>query len=36
VSQLARDKYGSYVKPSRDSEPLTQGEQATFELIPIS
>jgi deazaflavin-dependent oxidoreductase (nitroreductase family) len=35
VSQLARRKYGSYVKPSTGSEPLTQGERASFELIPI-
>lgn len=35
VSRLARDKYGSYVKPSQGSEPLTLGEQATFELIPV-
>lgn len=35
TSQLARDKYGSYVKPSRPDEPLTKGESAAFELIPI-
>lgn len=35
VSRLARDKYGSYVKPSSGDEPLTLGEQATFELTPI-
>jgi deazaflavin-dependent oxidoreductase (nitroreductase family) len=34
VSRLAREKYGSYVKPSSGEEPLTLGEQATFELIP--
>ncbi len=34
VSRLARAKYGSFVKPSKGSEPLTDGEQATFELIP--
>lgn len=34
VSRLAREKYGSYVKPSGGDEPLTLGEQATFELIP--
>lgn len=35
VSRLAREKYGAYVKPSKDGEPLTLGEQATFELIPV-
>ena len=34
ASQLAREKYGSYVKPSKPSEPLTKGEQASFELLP--
>jgi len=34
VSQMLRDKYGDYVKPSKRDEPLTPGEQATFELIP--
>lgn len=34
TSQLARDKYGSYVKPSKPGEPLTRGETAVFELIP--
>jgi deazaflavin-dependent oxidoreductase (nitroreductase family) len=34
ASQLARNKYGSYVKPSQPTEPLTKGEQATFELRP--
>jgi len=34
VSELHRAKYGSYVKPSRPSEPLTTGEQASFELLP--
>src|SRR5947207_612736 len=34
TSQLARDKYGSYVKPSQPGEPLTKGEQAVFELLP--
>jgi deazaflavin-dependent oxidoreductase (nitroreductase family) len=34
VSELHRAKYGSYVKPSRPPEPLTTGEQATFELLP--
>jgi len=35
TSHLARDKYGSYVKPSKPGEPLTKGETAAFELIPI-
>jgi deazaflavin-dependent oxidoreductase (nitroreductase family) len=34
VSELHRAKYGSIVKPSRPTEPLTTGEQATFELLP--
>lgn len=34
VAELHRAKYGSYVKPSRPPEPLTAGEQATFELLP--
>lgn len=34
TSHLARKKYGSYVKPSKPGEPLTQGESAAFELIP--
>lgn len=34
VSELHRAKYGSYVKPSRPPEPLTTGEQASFELLP--
>jgi deazaflavin-dependent oxidoreductase (nitroreductase family) len=34
VSQLYREKYGSNVKPSNPSEPLTAGETATFELLP--
>jgi deazaflavin-dependent oxidoreductase (nitroreductase family) len=34
TSQLARKKYGSYVKPSKPGEPLTLGETAVFELIP--
>ncbi len=36
VSRLVRDKYGSYVTPSKPGEPLTGGEQATFELTPAS
>jgi hypothetical protein len=35
-SRLAREKYGSYVKPSAPGEPLTKGEQAVFELLPVS
>ncbi|HET7466485.1 MAG TPA: nitroreductase/quinone reductase family protein [Candidatus Dormibacteraeota bacterium] len=35
VSRLAREKYGSIVKSSQGSEPLTLAEQATFELIPL-
>jgi hypothetical protein len=34
ISHVVRGKYGDYVKPSRPPEPLTAGEQATFELIP--
>jgi hypothetical protein len=34
ASELHRAKYGSTVKPSRPPEPLTAGEQATFELLP--
>jgi hypothetical protein len=34
TSRLARDKYGSYVKPSKPGEPLTKGETAVFELLP--
>ena len=33
-SKLYGPKYGSFVKPSRESEPLTAGEQAAFELLP--
>ena len=36
TSRLAREKYGSYVKPSKPGEPLTKGEQAVFELLPAS
>ena len=35
IAAYASQKYGSYIKPSRGDEPLTQGEQATFELIPV-
>ncbi|TMC52305.1 MAG: DUF2255 family protein [Chloroflexi bacterium] len=34
ASRIIRGKYGSTVKPSRPGEPLTPGEQATFELLP--
>jgi deazaflavin-dependent oxidoreductase (nitroreductase family) len=34
VSELHRAKYGSFVKPSKPTEPLTTGEQASFELLP--
>lgn len=34
VSRLYRTKYGSHVKPSKTTEPLTEGEKATFELTP--
>lgn len=34
ISHLIRGKYGELVKPSRPGEPLTPGEQATFELLP--
>jgi deazaflavin-dependent oxidoreductase (nitroreductase family) len=36
MSELMRKKYGDIVKPSKPPEPLTLGEQATFELIPIA
>src|SRR5438105_9450549 len=36
TSHLVRKKYGSYVKPSKPGEPLTKGEKAVFELIPIT
>ena len=34
VSELHRAKYGTNVKPSKTADPLTPGEQATFELLP--
>ncbi len=34
VSQLVRKKYGFLVKASKPGQLLTQGEQATFELLP--
>jgi hypothetical protein len=36
VSGLYRRKYGPFVKASRPNQPLSPGEQATFELLPIS
>ena len=35
ISKLVRKKYGSMVKSSKPTEPLTPGEEATFELIPV-
>jgi deazaflavin-dependent oxidoreductase (nitroreductase family) len=34
VSGLYRPKYGVAVTPSKPGQPLTPGEQATFELLP--
>ena len=34
-SKLYGPKYGATVKPSNESDPLTPGEQAAFELVPI-
>jgi hypothetical protein len=34
-SNLYGPKYGPSVKPSSESDPLTPGEQAAFELLPI-
>ena len=36
ASSLYRRKYGPFVKASRPNQPLTPGEQATFELLPAS
>jgi len=36
VSQLCRRKFGSFVKPSKPDEPLTEGEKTTFQLTPIA
>jgi hypothetical protein len=33
-SRLYGPKYGAFVKPSKEGEPLTPGEQAAFELLP--
>ena len=34
VSGLYKRKYGPFVRASKPGQPLTPGEQATFELIP--
>lgn len=34
-SKLYGPKYGSFVKPSKEGDPLTPGEQAAFELLPV-
>lgn len=34
ASGFVRQKYGSMVKPTKPGEPLSAGEQATFELLP--
>ena len=34
VSELHRAKYGTNVKPSSPTEPLTAGETASFDLLP--
>lgn len=34
VSGLAGKKYGFNIRPSAQDQPLTPGEQATFELLP--
>lgn len=36
VSELVKKKYGPFVRASKPNQPLTPGEQATFELIPAS
>jgi hypothetical protein len=33
-SKLYGPKYGAFVKPSKEGDPLTSGEQAAFELLP--
>ena len=33
-SKLYGPKYGAFVKPSKEGDPLTPGEQAAFELLP--
>jgi deazaflavin-dependent oxidoreductase (nitroreductase family) len=34
VSELYRSKYGPFVLASKPDQPLTLGEQTTFELLP--
>ena len=34
IAEFGRKKYGSYIKPSKAGDPLTESEKATFELIP--
>jgi deazaflavin-dependent oxidoreductase (nitroreductase family) len=34
VSAIYRQKYGPFVRASKPNEPLTLGEQTTFELLP--
>ncbi len=34
ISEYVARKYGASVRRSREGEPLTPGEQATFELLP--
>jgi hypothetical protein len=34
-SKLYGPKYGAFVKPSKEGDPLTPGEQAAFELLPV-
>lgn len=34
VSSLVRKKYGSTIQASRPDQPLTPGEEASFELLP--
>src|SRR5712691_1170969 len=36
VSGLYRGKYGPFVRPSQPGQPLTLGEQTTFELLPVA
>ena len=35
VSALYRRKYGPFVRASKPNQPLTPGEQTTFELVPL-
>jgi hypothetical protein len=34
TSRLYQRKYGPFVRASKPDQPLTPGEQATFELLP--